>query len=50
MHVSELVAAKKGCSWCHVSPKNENGLGVVMWQRVGGDDLCATNPFFFSAQ
>lgn len=49
MHVSGLVAAKKDCL-CHISIENQSVLGVVVWQRVGGGDLCATSLLFFSAQ
>lgn len=44
-YVSGLVAAKKDCSWCHISVENESVLGVAVWQRVGGDDLHAPTLF-----
>lgn len=47
MHASGLVAAKKDCSWCLVSTKNESVFGVVVWQKVGGDGPYATAPLFF---
>lgn len=44
MYLSTLVAAKKDSSWCHVSTENDSVLGVALWQRVEGNDSCATTP------